>query len=139
MIAFGALFSIIGTVLAGISVSYVANGERASGTVVALEWQGGHAGGSRKTRSGNEPVAHPVVEFTPAGGTPTRFREFTGSNPPAYEVGERVEVRYRADSPEDARIEGFATMWLLPLVFGGIGLLIVGVGTGIALFGRGRP
>ncbi|MFF5970058.1 DUF3592 domain-containing protein [Streptomyces sp. NPDC012769] len=121
------------------SVSYVVNGERASGTVVALEWEGGHTGGSRKSRSGNEPVAHAVVEFTPTGGAPTRFREFTGSNPPAYEVGERVDVRYRADSPEDARIEGFATLWLLPVIFGGIGLVIVGVGTGIALFGRGRP
>ncbi|MFI8962166.1 DUF3592 domain-containing protein [Streptomyces sp. NPDC053493] len=138
LIAFGALFSGIGLVLAGVSVSYLTDGERAPGTVVALEWEE-HGGGSRKGRTGDEPVAHPVVAFTPAGGSPTRFREFTGSNPPAYEVGERVEVLYRPDSPEDARIDGFAALWLLPLIFGGIGLVIVGVGTGIALVARRRP
>ncbi|MFJ9821342.1 DUF3592 domain-containing protein [Streptomyces sp. NPDC101151] len=137
-IAFGALFLVIGLILAGVSVSFLADAERARGTVVALEWRNDHSGVGREKRVKDKPVAYPVVKFTPADGTPRTFRDSTGSNPPAYEEGEQVEVLYRADSPEDARINGFASLWLLPLIFGGIGLVIAGIGTVFALAMRRR-
>jgi len=137
-IAFGALFMAVGLLLAGMSVSFLANAERAQGTVVSLEWRSDHNGVSRKSRKIDKPVAYPVVEFTSADGTPRTFRSSTGSNPPSYDEGERVEVLYRADSPEDARIKGFVSLWLLPLVFGGIGLVAAGVGTAVARMGRWR-
>jgi hypothetical protein len=139
VIAFGAVFLVIGLILAGMSVSLLANAERARGTVVALEWRDDDNNGvSRKARVNDKPAAYPVVEFTSADGTPRTFRSSTGSNPPSYEKGERVEVLYRADSPEDAQINGFASLWLLPLVFGGIGLVIAGIGTGVAMVRRRR-
>ncbi|MFE0251879.1 DUF3592 domain-containing protein [Streptomyces sp. NPDC059010] len=138
LIAFGSVFLVIGLVLAGLSVSFLTDAKRAPGTVVELEWQKDDSGTSRKGRGNDEPVAYPVVEFASADGTKRTFRSSTGSNPPSYEEGERVEVLYRADSPEDARINGFASLWLLPLIFGGIGLVITGVGTAIALVGRRR-
>jgi hypothetical protein len=79
-------------------------------------------------------MAHPVVEFTSADGTQRKFEDSTGSKPPAYEVGERVEVLYRADSPEDAKINSFSSLWLLPLIFGGLGLLIAGIAALLAAF-----
>ncbi|MFE0100699.1 DUF3592 domain-containing protein [Streptomyces sp. NPDC059009] len=78
------------------------------------------------------PLRQRPPRFGPARGTRT-FRSPTGSNPPSYERGDRVEVLYRADSPEDARINGFASLWLLPLIFGGIGLVIAGIATGVAV------
>ncbi|MFF0227964.1 DUF3592 domain-containing protein [Streptomyces sp. NPDC004629] len=141
-IAFGALFLGIGLVLTGVSVSFLASAERTRGTVVGMEWRydqrNDRGGVSRTRRVHDEPVAYPVVEFTSADGIRRTFRSDTGANPPAYEEGAGVEVRYRADSPEDARINGFASLWLLPLVFGGIGLVIAGIGTGVALATRGR-
>ncbi|WP_367325683.1 DUF3592 domain-containing protein [Streptomyces sp. HUAS ZL42] len=137
-IAFGALFFVVGLILAGVSISFLVGAERTPGTVVALEWRNDHSGVSRKKRMDDKPVAYPVVEFTSADGMRRTFRDSTGSNPPAYEEGERVEVLYRADSPEDARINGFASLWLLPLIFGGIGLGIAGVGTIVALATRRR-
>ncbi|MCX4734334.1 DUF3592 domain-containing protein [Streptomyces sp. NBC_01363] len=137
-ITFGTLFLVVGLILAGVSASFLTDAERAPGTVVALERRNDHNGASRKKRESDRPVAYPVVEFTSADGTPRTFRSSTGSNPPSYEQGERVEVLYRSDSPEDARINGFASLWLLPLLFGGIGLVIAGIGTGIALVGRAR-
>lgn len=137
-IAFGSLFLVVGLILAGVSVSFLADAERTQGTVVALEWRNDHDGASRKKRGNDEPAAYPVVEFASADGTPRTFRSSTGSNPPSYEEGERVEVLYRADSPEDARINGFASLWLLPLIFGGIGLVIAGIGTGFAMARRRR-
>ncbi|MEV2216143.1 DUF3592 domain-containing protein [Streptomyces sp. NPDC050997] len=137
-IAFGTLFMAVGLLLAGISVSFLTDAERAQGTVVSLEWRNDHSGASRKTRKSDKPVAYPVVEFTSADGTQRTFRSSTGSNPPSYDEGELVEVLYHADSPEDARIKGFASLWLLPLIFGGIGLLIAGIGTAVARMGRWR-
>ena len=141
VIAFGALFFVIGLITAGMSISLLANGERAQGTVVSLDWQqssSGSSGVSHKTRTNNGPMAHPVVEFTAADGKSRTFTSSSGSNPPSYDVGERVEVLYRADSPEDAQINGFASLWLLPLVFGGLGLLAAGIGTGVAVAMRRR-
>jgi hypothetical protein len=138
LIAFGSLFLVIGLVLAGLSLSFLADAERAPGTVVALEWRDDHSGTSRKRQQNDGPVAYPVVEFTAKDGTPRSFRSSTGSNPPSYDRGERVEVLYRADSPEDARINGFASLWLLPLIFGGIGLVITVVGTVVATVMRRR-
>lgn len=137
-IAFGAVFLVVGLILAGVSVSFLADAERAQGTVVALEWRNDDSGASRKARDNDKPAAYPVVEFTSADGTPRTFRSSTGSNPPSYDKGERVEVLYRADSPEDARINGFASLWLLPLIFGGIGLVIGGIGTAVAVASRRR-
>jgi hypothetical protein len=107
VIAFGALFVVIGLIFAGVSVSFLTDAERARGTVVALEWRTSHTSSTyRKNRGNDGPVAHPVVEFTSADGTPRTFEDSAGSSPPSYDVGERVEVLYRADSPEDARING---------------------------------
>ncbi|MFF4531582.1 DUF3592 domain-containing protein [Streptomyces sp. NPDC001407] len=135
MIAIGALCLVIGLVFAGISVAFLTNAERARGTVVALDWQEDRDGGSRQD---NPPVAYPVVEFTSANGARTRFQDSAGSNPPSYKVGEQVEVLYRPDAPEDARIKGFLSLWLLPLLFGGIGLIFTGIGTAFALASRRR-
>ena len=138
-IAFGSLFLVVGLVLAGVSLSFLTDAEKARGTVVALDWRNDSVGtSSRRARSDDKPAAYPVVEFTPADGTPRTFRSSTGSNPPSYEEGDRVEVLYRADSPDDARINGFASLWLLPLIFGGIGLLSAGIGTALAVMGRRR-
>ncbi|MFI7008574.1 DUF3592 domain-containing protein [Streptomyces sp. NPDC050145] len=133
-IAFGALFLVIGLIMGGVSLSYVTSAEQARGTVVSLEWSGGGSSGySGKSRSSSGPTAHPVVEFTTREGWATTFRSSMGSNPPAYDLGERVDVLYRADSPEDAKIDGFVSLWLLPLIFTGIGLLIGGIATTVAV------
>ncbi|MDG4862986.1 DUF3592 domain-containing protein [Streptomyces sp. T-3] len=131
-IVFGSLFLVAAVILAGMSVSDLANAERAQGRVVALEWRNDDSGTSRKQHGNDEPAAYPVVEFTSADGIPRTFKSSFGSNPPSYEEGEQVEVLYDADSPEDAQINGFASLWLLPLLFGGIGVLIAGIGAVVA-------
>ncbi|MGY0022808.1 DUF3592 domain-containing protein [Streptomyces sp. cg35] len=137
-IAFGALFLAIGLVLGGMSVSLAVSGKHAEGTVVHMEWSSGTSSGSSRKSRGSGPSAHPVVLFTPAGGESVTFRSSAGSNPPAYDVGDRVDVLYRADDPEDAQIDGFLSMWLLPLIFSGIGLVILAIATAFAVARRRR-
>ncbi len=137
-IGFGTLFLVIGLILAGVSVMFLTDAERARGSVVAVEWRNDHTSVSGKRPRRDQPMAYPVVEFTSADGAHRTFRGSVGANPPSYEAGERVEVLYHADSPEDARLNGFASLWLLPLIFGGLGLVFAGIGTAVAMVGRGR-
>ncbi|GHF58669.1 hypothetical protein GCM10010218_44980 [Streptomyces mashuensis] len=128
LIVFGTVFLAIGLVLGWMSLSLATDGKRTHGTVVSLDWRDGDQG----------PVAYAVVGFTSADGEKQTFQDSFGSNPPAYKVGERVEVLYHADHPDDASISGFASLWVLPLIFGGAGLVVATVGTVIAVLSRRR-
>ncbi|SED57029.1 Protein of unknown function [Streptomyces sp. 2224.1] len=132
LIALGAVFLVLALVLAGVTASFLSDAKRTRGSVVSLEWREDDHG------EDHTPVAYPVVEFTSADGMPRRFRSSTGSNPPSYEKGDRVEVLYRAGAPEDARLNGFASLWLLPLIFGGTGLAMSVGGTALAMARRWR-
>ncbi len=43
-------------------------------------------------------------------------------------VGERVEILYKPDDPQSARLNGFFSLWFGPAVFGGIGALFTSIG-----------
>jgi hypothetical protein len=75
----------------------------------------------------------PVVKFIAAGGEEITFTSSYSSRPPAYEVGERVEVLFL---PGDARIKGFGSLWFGPLILGGLGTVFSAIGLGILLRGR---
>ncbi|MEU6661944.1 DUF3592 domain-containing protein [Streptomyces sp. NPDC046821] len=136
LIGVGAVFLIVGLSMAGVSISYLSDAERAPGKVVSLEWRRDYSSSRRHGSDG--PMAYPVVQFTSADGKLRTFHSSMGSNPPAYDVGERVEMLYRADSPQDAKISGFFSLWLFPVIFGGIGLLVTGIGTAVAIVTRRR-
>ncbi|RII17822.1 hypothetical protein DSC45_13040 [Streptomyces sp. YIM 130001] len=123
----GAALLIAALVTGGHTVAGLTSSERAEGTVVALELD-----------RGAEPVTYPVIEFAAADGTRHTFRDSVGSQPPAYDKGEQVEVLYDADSPGDAEINSFVSLWLLPLIFAGAGLLLVTLGTVMAVTARKR-
>jgi len=75
-----------------------------------------------------------VVRFTTAGGETIEFQS-RSSNPPAYARGEQVTVLYLPEAPHDARIQGFFSLWGLPLVFGSVGSVFLLMGGGFALSG----
>jgi len=73
----------------------------------------------------------PKVQFTtPAGREITYVESFSG-NPAPYDVGERVEVLYSTDKPGKGRIKGFMSLWMGPLILGGIGFVFAAIGGGI--------
>lgn len=54
-----------------------------------------------------------VVEFEVNGQTYT-FEDDTASNPPKYEIGETVTVRYDRTNPNLAQIDSALPLWLFP-------------------------
>ncbi len=90
--------------------SFVSNGEEADGVIIEMRK------GSTKYR--------PLVRFQTKQGVTYEFLPGNGSNPPMYEVGEHVPVIYNPAAPSYAVINTFIEIWLGPLIYAGVGLLL---------------
>lgn len=140
------LFLILGTLLLlgalivyQHTASFTRRAARAQGTVTALL---PHL--STDTTNTNGSVSNPTSRYTyqpvvrfQYGAQQIQFSDSMASSPPAYRVGETVSVLYLESNPYDARIESFMSLWFLPLFFGGLGAIFLGVGVNMML--RSRP
>jgi hypothetical protein len=102
----------------------VHHGLRAQGTVVDTV-----IGTTRK----NGHVWYPIVRYTAQDGGSYRFQSSSGSNPPAYNVGDTVEVLYWPADPEHGTINGFFSLWGGPLIAGVLGGVFTSIG-GLLLY-----
>lgn len=87
---------------------------KAQGTVVEVVSRTQRSDGERKT------FFYPTVEFRTAAGDVIRFEHSTGSNPPAYRVGDAVDILYNPQTPQDAMIDSW-DIWLPSMIVMGIG------------------
>jgi hypothetical protein len=72
---------------------------------------------------------YPVVQFTAQDGRQRNVQMAEGSDPPAYETGDAVTVRYDPAQPLEARIDSLGStmlMWLVPGITGLLGLAFGG-------------
>jgi hypothetical protein len=110
-------FAILGSLEVYRTAAELRAGERTNGTVVTNRLTVDH-------RDGVEEHAYiPEVSFKSRDGRSHRFTDGTGSMPPDYVPGERVEVTYRVSDPERARILSWKRLWLAPTIFIVVGLL----------------
>ena len=65
----------------------------------------------------------PVIRFTDQNGHEVTFQSNASSSSPHYQTGDPVTVLYAADSPQQARINSFFSLWGMVLIVGGIGLV----------------
>lgn len=96
---------------------------RADGTVVDLV----------RSRSSDSTTYKPVVHFTTQTGEMVEFISSTGSNPPSYSKGEKVEVLYLPAKPQNAKINSFFSLWGGAVIVGGLGSVFFLIGAGIIL------
>jgi hypothetical protein len=89
------------------------------GTVVALRER-------VSTDENKKKVSYaPVVTFVTGTGKKFEFLSTAGSNPPAYTVGQKVEVLYLPADPRNARIHDFISLWGIELILGLAGAVIL--------------
>ncbi|MCC6527216.1 MAG: DUF3592 domain-containing protein [Polyangiaceae bacterium] len=137
----GGIFLVLAAVGLGVGagLSYAASkglvdhGLRAEGTVVELVESG----------SGKKRCATPRFEFVADDGRVHEKRGKVCSSPPGYRTGEHVTVLYEAGHADDATLEDFTSLWLLPLILAlvGGGLLLGGASTtlfGVVVLARAR-
>ncbi|WNO07766.1 DUF3592 domain-containing protein [Teredinibacter sp. KSP-S5-2] len=89
-----------------------------------------------RSRSSDSTTYRPVVQFETRDGTLVEFTSSMGSNPPSYSRGEVVQVLYQSSSPEQAKINGFFSLWGAAVILGGLGAVFSLVGASIIVFGN---
>jgi hypothetical protein len=92
---------------------FVNSAARAEGTVVKLVER--HDNGGTTFR--------PVFVFRDSNDCEHEIFSTVGTYPPTHKVGEKVSVLYDSEKPQNAALDGFFDLWLLPLVFGLIGVV----------------
>ena len=115
--------------------SFLAQASTAQGTVIDLVRSRSNSSGSSgsSSSSSSSSTYAPLVRFLTAKGEKIEFTSSSGSHPPSYSQGESVEVLYQAGAPRDAVINGFVSLWLGPMIVGGIGSIFFLIGGGIGL------
>jgi hypothetical protein len=110
--------------------SFLQGAAKAEGTVVELV----------RSRSSDSTTYAPVIQFTDQKGVAFEFTSSTSSNPPGYTEGEKVEVLYLQDRPQEAKINGFFSLWGGAVIVGGLGGVFFLIGATIILITllRGR-
>lgn len=103
--------------------SFIAQATKTEGTVVQLILS--YSDHSRTYR--------PLVRFTDTNGKAIEFVSSTGSNPPGYSEGEKVEVLYLPAEPYKARLNSFFSLWGGSIIVGGLGTIFLLIGGGIFL------
>jgi len=70
-----------------------------------------------------------TIAFTDQSGKPQIFKGNGSNDVRIYPVGDKVELVYPPGSPADARINDWGIIWLEPLIFGVLGVIIVVLGS----------
>ena len=104
---FFAGFCLWGAYAAYIGWQLQTNGATTPGTVVRLNEQSDAEGGCC--------TYVPVVDFKVNDQVYT-FEGDNASDPPAYQVGEQVNVRYDPTNPNTAQIDSFFERWIFPII-----------------------
>ncbi len=106
--------------------SFLATAVKAEGTVVSMDRES-----SRDSNGNTSYTYYPQISFTTADNQSIEFRGSTGSNPPSYQTGDKVEVLYDPKTPTSASINSFTSLWLGPIILGVLGAVFSLVGVGI--------
>ena len=80
------------------------------------------------TNGDGQTLYRPELAYMTASGESVRAVTGAASRPPAYTVGQRVEVRYDPARPSEPVIDSFGERWFMPLMFGGFGMLFLLIG-----------
>lgn len=104
---FFAGFCLWGVYAGYISWTLEQNGETTVGRVTRLE--------ESDSSEGDCCVYSPVIEFA-ANGQTYSFEGDNASYPPAYEVGEDVNIIYDPANPDTAQINKWTERWLFPII-----------------------
>lgn len=105
--------------------TFLKNADVAQGTVKELH----------SYRSDNSVMYTPVIVFSTKKGEQIEFTSSVSSSPPSYHQGEKVKIFYESNDPYNAEINGFASLWLAPLILGILGTVFFLIGFFIFLTG----
>ena len=129
----GIVFSLVGGLLALIGVFlfirtriFIGNAQAVKGTVIQMVYS------RTSSSSGSGGGYAPVYQFKTLDGQTIVIQDSLSSNPPQFQVGQRIDVLYESANPQKARINKWMNLYFAPVLLGGMGLIFGGVGIAIA-------
>ena len=138
-LAAAGLLVLLAVVFAISRASFVSGAERTSGTVVGLRKRVSDRYDSSRRRRARSTSFAPVVTFRDSSGRSHRFVSATGSNPPTHGVGDAIDVLYEPDDPATASVADFWSLWLVPVVLGIFGVVMLGAAGVFRLLRTAQP
>lgn len=137
LLGIGTLFVLVAVYDVWDTRRFAAQAMVAEGRVVNLrELEAGKDGQSMEERRRLGPMFVPVIEFRLADGRMQQFEPKVRQRPLRYGIQDRVRVLYPPADPGAARIDSVVQRWLLALIFGGVGLVLLLFGAGLWLLVR---
>jgi hypothetical protein len=109
-LAFGVVFVVVGLSFGITQALFLARARSADARVVGL----------LRDQDG---TYRPQLEYVTPSGQTARITFNTGSDPPAYYVGELVPVVFDPNEPAHAIANTFWGRWLFVVIFGGVGIV----------------
>jgi len=133
VLIFGGLGAIL-LVIAGIvyfrEASFLNTAEKATGTVTDFNLSSSDDGGSSYC---------PVIDFTTSANEPVKYFANVCASPPAYEIGEKVDVLYDPQDIKHVQMNGFWSKYVGVVVLGAIGVPFFLLGVWGMFQGRPKP
>lgn len=133
------VFGAVAVVLCGVAwllhhdtSSFIASASRTQGEVMRLLY----VESSKRNESG---TWKPLVSFKAPSGEIIEFAPSSSSSPPSYEVGETVNVFFDPENPQDARLDGFFSLWGGATITGGLGLVFLLLTAGLLFVPASAP
>lgn len=117
----GIILLVIGVYLFKDKVEFLNSSIQVEGTIVDVE----------SSRSKGTTYYYPVISFQAVDSNTYTFSSETGSSAAFdFSKGDKLSVRYKAESPQLAKVDSFIELWGLSiaLLIAGIVILLVGVG-----------
>lgn len=99
--------------------------QETKGTVIELVYDSDSEGGGYYT----------VFQFTTTTGQTIEKTGSIRSNPPAHKVGEVIDILYDPAKPNDARIKKTSSLYFVPMLLGGMGIVFFCAGILVFMLG----
>ena len=129
-VVIGLIFVAIGAVTGWSTWNSLASAQRVEGKVIELVRTESRGRTGKGGTVSSKPGFAPLVQYQ-VDGTTYRIQGHVSSSTPSYAVGEGVVILYSPDNPAEGRIDSFTEKWLVPIIFGGSGLLFTLIGFGM--------
>ncbi len=132
LIIIGTVFGFVGMLLFVIGIFilirtriFMDKAQEVKGTVIRMVYRRDSDGGGGYS---------PVYQFRTITGQTIEIADGMSSNPPMFTEGQSVDVLYDPENPNRARIKKWSSLYFVPLLLGGLGIIFGGIGVVLLFF-----
>ncbi|MBI3150609.1 MAG: DUF3592 domain-containing protein [Chloroflexi bacterium] len=127
----GIVFTLVGLLLAAIAAFsvirtqiFLGKAQQVKGTVIRMVYSSDSDGGGYS----------PIFQFRTITGQTIEVADNLRSNPPMFREGQIVDMLYDPSNPHSARVKKWLSLYFVPLLLGGMGIIFGGIGVVFLIF-----